>query len=619
MVVDQSEFESFGFWFSSYMVDFAMLALFMLVGWAILAFALAAIRNSPSRAAKMIAGTIKRAFIVDFPRTSIRRTMAMSRLAIQEAIRNKVLIIFALFVALLLCAGWFLDVENDHPARLYLGFVLSASTYLLLALAMFLSAFSIPNDIKNRTIYTITTKPVRAHEIFLGRVFGFAAVGTLLLVLMASVSYGFVVRGLNHEHTIDKTAIEWDTSTGLGTGKTSVDAYHRHDFTINKNLEKADGSDVLVGTTELAKGHSHNIYWRDDEYIVGPPTGDLLARVPVYGVLSFLNRYGQPSEDGGLNVGKEWTYRSYIEGNTLNTAIWEFENLTPEMFVASDSAEGVFPLELNLRVFRSTKGKIESRIRGEIMLVNPEETLAKEQRFSAPIPFEADEFVTTQVNIKFSDIRRQNPVTGELENIDLFKDLIDSGKLQVHIRCKDHAQFFGMAQADVYIRAPEGSFEANLIKCYLGIWMQMLLVILLGVFFSTFLNGIVALISSVAIVAMGMFAGFIGDIQTGEAPGGGPIESIVRNITQQGATLQLEMGDTAIEVIKSLDGFYLNTMESLAKLAPDFSKFNMSSKVAYGYDIHINLVLRQLVTTMVYFFVLVLAGYLILTSREIAA
>ena len=99
MVVDQSEFESFGFWFSSYMVDFAMLALFMLVGWAILAFALAAIRNSPARAAKMIAGTIKRAFIVDFPRTSGRRTMAMSRLAIQEAIRNKVLIIFALFVA----------------------------------------------------------------------------------------------------------------------------------------------------------------------------------------------------------------------------------------------------------------------------------------------------------------------------------------------------------------------------------------------------------------------------------------------------------------------------------------------------------------------------------------
>jgi hypothetical protein len=615
MVVDQSEFKSFGIWFFSYMVDFAMLALFMLVGWAILAFALAAIRNSPGRAAKMIVGTIKRAFFVDFPRTSIRRTMAMSRLAIQEAIRNKVLIIFVLFIALLLFAGWFLDVENDHPARLYLGFVLSASTYLLLALGIFLSAFSLPNDIKNRTIYTIMTKPVRAHEIFLGRVFGFAAVGTLLLVLMASVSYGFVKRGLDHDHTIDKTAIEWDEATGLGTGKTSLNAYHRHEFTINRNLENADG---LIGTTELAKGHSHNIYLRGDDYIVGSPTGDLLARVPVYGALSFLDRYGKPSEEGGLNVGKEWTYRSYIEGNTLNTAIWEFENLTEDMFVTSGS-EGVLPLELNLRVFRSTKGKIESRIHGEILLVNPEEKLPTEQRFSAPIPFEADEFVTSQVNIKFSDIHRQNPKTGALENINLFKHLVDGGKLQVHIRCKDRAQFFGMARADVYIRAPEGSFEANLIKCYLGIWMQMLLVILLGVFFSTFLNGIVALISSVAIIAMGMFAGFIGDIQTGEAPGGGPIESIVRNITQQGATLELEMGDTAIEVIESLDGFYLNTMESLAKLAPDFSKFNMSSKVAYGYDIHRDLILKQLVTTMVYFFVLVLAGYFILTSREIAA
>ena len=106
MVVDQSEFESFGFWLSSYMVDFAMLLLFILVGWAILAFALAAIRNSPGRAAKMIAGTIKRGFIVDFPHTSIRRTMAMSRLAIQEAIRNKVLIIFVLFLELAVQIIW---------------------------------------------------------------------------------------------------------------------------------------------------------------------------------------------------------------------------------------------------------------------------------------------------------------------------------------------------------------------------------------------------------------------------------------------------------------------------------------------------------------------------------
>jgi len=147
----------------------------------------------------------------------------------------------------------------------------------------------------------------------------------------------------------------------------------------------------------------------------------------------------------------------------------------------------------------------------------------------------------------------------------------------------------------------------------------MVLVILFGVFFSTFLNGIVALISAFSIVAMGMFAGFIGDIQTGEAPGGGPIESVVRNITQQGATLDLEMGDTAISVIKSLDGVYLNTMESIAKLAPDFSRFNMSAKIAYGYDIPLDLVFKQITTTLVYFFVIVLAGYFILTSREIAA
>ena len=39
----------------------------------------------------------------------------------------------------------------------------------------------------------------------------------------------------------------------------------------------------------------------------------LVARVPVYGKLRFLDRTGQPAEKG-INVGDEWTYRSFIDG-----------------------------------------------------------------------------------------------------------------------------------------------------------------------------------------------------------------------------------------------------------------------------------------------------------------
>ena len=187
------------------------------------------------------------------------------------------------------------------------------------------------------------------------------------------------------------------------------------------------------------------------------------------------------------------------------------------------------------------------------------------------------------------------------------------------MRCRDHAQFFGMAQADMYIRAPEGSFEMNFFKCYLGIWMQLILVTLFGVFFSTFLNGIVAMVATLSIVVMGISAGFIGEVQSGDAPGGGPIESLIRNITQQGATVDLDMGETATSVIQALDSFYLDTMESVANLAPDFPEFNMAAKVAYGYDINLDLILKQITTTLVYFFVLLFAGYFVISSREIAA
>ena len=73
----------------------------------------------------------------------------------------------------MLFAGWYLDPRSSDPARLYISFVLTATNYLILLLALFISTFSLPADIKSRTIYTIVTKPVRATEIVLGRMLGF--------------------------------------------------------------------------------------------------------------------------------------------------------------------------------------------------------------------------------------------------------------------------------------------------------------------------------------------------------------------------------------------------------------------------------------------------------------
>ena len=99
--------------------------------------------------------------LFDFLAFSPRRILALARLAVQESLRRHVWIALVIFGLILLFAGWFLDANSNDPIALYLSFVLTATTYLVLLVALFLSAFSLPTDIKNHTIYTVVTKPVR--------------------------------------------------------------------------------------------------------------------------------------------------------------------------------------------------------------------------------------------------------------------------------------------------------------------------------------------------------------------------------------------------------------------------------------------------------------------------
>src|SRR6478672_9395207 len=189
------------------------LLLFLVVPF--ICFVILSLQYGPSEAFYYVARSIFTAVTEDLPRFSPRRTFAVARLAVQEAIRNKILVGFGIFLLLLLIAGMFLDTGSRdpvyNPARVYLSFVLTATNYLVLLMALLLSAFSLPNDIKNRTIYTVVTKPIRASEIVIGRTFGFAAVGTAMLVAMGIISYFFVTWSLGHDHIVDVASVTDET------------------------------------------------------------------------------------------------------------------------------------------------------------------------------------------------------------------------------------------------------------------------------------------------------------------------------------------------------------------------------------------------------------------------
>src|SRR5579863_472477 len=195
----------------------------------------------------------------DLAGTSVKRCLALAQLTFREAIRRKTLWVFAVFAVLFLFAGWFLsDVTPDADLQVknYVSFVLRTISWLILPVALLLACWGLPEDIKARSLHTVVTKPVRRHEIVLGRILGYSAIGGLVLGGMGAVGY------------------VW----------------------INRQLPDSTRS-------------------------------QLTARVPIYGVIRFIDKDGNEKDQqgnvlqAGINVGDESMFRSFIEGNTKARAV----------------------------------------------------------------------------------------------------------------------------------------------------------------------------------------------------------------------------------------------------------------------------------------------------------
>ena len=634
-----------GAFLESALLQAIVLVILAIVLGLLVGYVISAARYGPAEGFYAVARAIKDLLIRDLPGTSIRRILALSRLAFKEAIRRKVLFVIGLFVVILLLAGWYLNPDSDDPARLYVSFVLTATNYLILALALFISAFSLPQDIETRTIYTIVTKPVRATEIVLGRIIGFVAVGTVMLVPMGLASYIFVKRGLDHSH-LSVSEAETDERSGdiVGEIEYSDSRRHKHTFSI-------DGGESQ-GLTNFVRGHQHIVTLEDGgaasgeaTFQIGGPVGHLRARIPVYGEIQFYDRSGKPKEAGidvgqerlpggygsaglsrmiGLVKGTRKMEHGYVEGGTLGMAEFTFAGVTRDKY-----SNGI-PLDMSIRAYRSYKGDIETGIRGSITVKNPD-TGAE----SNPIPFIVDEYVVDERTLDLAmagtdaegDVR-PGPDPNDVENaepLDTFGELVtDDGRVQIILKCLDRSQYLGVTKSSVYLRPAESSFAWNLTKAYASIWLQMTMIVAFGVMFSTFLSGPVAMVATAVCVLMGFSAETIYDtryyIDENISRGGGPIESLVRLVKQDAMTTELDVEGVANKLIKAADAGIVYTMDAVATSLPNLPKMVETAEyAASGFDIFDAILARHGVATLGYCLLAFLISYFFLKSREIAA
>jgi len=561
--------------------------------------------------------------IGDFFRTSPRRVWALAVQTFREASRGKLLWIFGIFAVLFMFAGWFLPETKADPelaTKNYISFVLMAITWLSVPLVLLLACWGLPQDIKVRSLHTVVTKPVRRHEIILGRILGLLGIGTALLLVVGSLGYVWVVR--------------------------------QHQGLVNQLPEDQ--------------------------------RQPLTARVPVFAEkLSFTTREGATTDETGgdatgVNVGDEVMFRSFVEGNTKARAIWRFTGLA-----ASQFRDGRFLLDSSFQSFRTHKGKIDRELLTQYTLINPTNGLRVRLKVFKNREFRRNTYDVLAQRALFerkeqgdeAGGRREGggvapragagldrpvgrpgwalgmlaqagggvaapearpagaapadePLRDEQGKAVSLQDLLEGGVLDVEVACLSTGQFLGMARPDLFVRMPDRPFLHSYAKGLLSIFLMMTMVIVLGVMAGCFLKFPVAFSLAFFMFLVGIFASdFFTQLTSDKLldnpkiamRGRGLFESLYRLPTHLSPTVEVD--DSPVpRVITSLDQVQLNALWGVRHLFPNFTQFNRSEYVANTFDVPWReALLPNVATTLGFCIPWILVGYFALKSRELEA
>jgi hypothetical protein len=505
-----------------------------------------------------------------------RRIWALTRLSFKESVRSRFLYAFSALLIVFLFATWFISSKPEDQVRSYVGLVYFVMAGLLLLTGLILASFSIPTDVKNQTIHTIVTKPVERFEVLLGRFLGFTLLMLLVLGVMATLSLVYVLRGVDPAAAAES----------------------------------------------------------------------LKARDPLYGKLQFESLSGARDQKA-TNVGREWDYRSYITGGPgagmQNIAVWDFASV-PGSLAGRKSVRCEFAFD----IYRTNKGQENRGIPCAFLFQTAgyrkerdndyrkeRDALRAAGRKEADIDNElANKYGYFEVPIfEVFDYHTQSfEVPGGLFENALEKPTSPPAAgpqpppLQVRVVCKSKAQFIGMAQYDLYLRAddPEGSsdrlwFAVNFYKGALGLGLLLCLVIGLAVSLSCYLSGVITLLVVACLVVLGVCREFLQSVAFGTNPEGGPFLSFVHLTRREVGIGNLAPDSTAARLASGSDAAFRFVFRLFLDWIPDVRRFALGSYVEEGFNIPwLQLLLNTgLLVGVVLPWIVI--GYYLIKWREVAS
>jgi hypothetical protein len=596
-----------------------------------------------------------------------RRLYSIARLSIYESNRKMWApwVVVSVFLLVLAFTHWFLQPPRAaEMGRLYVGTLSLLCSILLTVMITILTPLSLPTDIQQQTIYTVVSKPVRRVELIWGRMIGYMAIVTVLVLVFGGISLVYLSRTVGGKlQETEQLAVKAKKENRLAAAK--------------QYLEEADQIRARMQ-----------------------------ARVPIKGSLSFIDSRGNPHAVG-IDVGQEQAMkepRSHIEGATQSAAIWRFGSLVPdpftrpgdrpnylnrripvEDFIKPNTIEWhldrVYELAAQVDAARREKEQPNvtaarmsqldaainrnqqelTRVRGEYesMLTRAEDLKAKATALAAegktsearaarrqaaalsspPVKVEMsfNVYRTTKGKIGepvYAEIEAINPRTQRKFEGDVFpiKEYYTNqvilpawilsgsdGSLQIQIRCLTQSQYLGMAESDLYILASSGNFGFNYMKGLFGVWLQAMVLTAIGVFAGTFLSWPVALLTTIFFFVAGQLAfAFLVDFSRQAIMGGGPFESLIRIISHDNQMSELTP-TAAVVLAKTLDSLVMPVMSMLVYLVPNFQALDVSNLVADGFMVSWQVIIINTLLAIGYALPFSFAGYLILKNREVAA
>jgi ABC-type transport system involved in multi-copper enzyme maturation permease subunit len=578
-----------------------------------------------------------------------RRLYAIAWQTVVEAYRRMWApwVVLALFVIFLAFTGWFLrDQRVAELAKLYVGSLSLVISLLLTLMILILAPISIPNDIRQQTIYTVVTKPVRRLEVIWGRMLGYMALVTVVVLVFGGISLGYLERVVRRQVDITREKAVASVKAGrVDEAKQLSDAADQLAnrmsarlpiegslvFTDSRGTKRTKGIDVgmeMASRSHIEGATPSRATWRFGPAVEDPlrpgvpidravPVEQLLVPGTIEDVENRLvlaqqdlragqGRGGDQGEASGSQRRTSAGDRQRLEGEvkTLTAQLDALRREEADLKKAGKADEASkrlhspnIPIEMTFNVYRTTKGELGEAVRASVVVTNP---LRPElPRFRLVLPIR--EYYTIRQSFPASMLAGSR------------------GNLVIEVQCITPNQFLGMAENDLYILAAQGAFWTNYLRGLSGIWLQTLVLSAVGLFAGTFLSWPVAFVLTLAFYGAGQLAvGFLHLLVSGTIRGGGPFESLIRLLGHDNQVNDLAP-TFGVVIAKTFDQILMPILTQLSYLIPNLSYLDVSNQVALGFAVTDATLLSHVAQGFGYAIPFTVAAYLILKNREVAA